>query len=68
MSVKVDPDENYTFLTSKFFKIVNQQALLKTKVLRGSQDPFVDKQLLKGIYKRSKLRNICCKNLSNKNT
>ena len=62
-----DPNENDTFLTNKFLKLVNQQAPLKIKVLRGNKDPFVDKQLLKRIYKRNKLRNICCKNLSKKN-
>ena len=61
-SSSVDPDENYIFLTNQFLKVVNQYAPLKVKILRGNHASFVDKQLRKEIYKRSKLRNKYCKN------
>ena len=41
---------------------MNKHAPLKVKILRGNHAPFVDKQLRKEIYKRSKLRNKYCKN------
>ena len=59
-SPSIDPDENYIFLTNQFLKVVNQHAPLKVKILRGNHAPFVDKQLRKEIYKRSKLRNKYC--------
>ena len=66
-SSSVDPDENYIFLTNQFLKVVNQHAPLKLKVLRENHAPFVDKQLRKEIYKRSKLRNKYCKNCPEQN-
>ena len=66
-SSSIDPDENYIFLTNQFLKVVNQHAPLKVKILRGNHAPFVDKQLRKEIYKRSKLRNKYCKNSSEQN-
>ena len=65
-SSSVDPDENYIFLTNQFLKVVNQHAPLKVKFLRGNHASFVDKQLRKEIYKRSKLRNNTAKILPNK--
>ena len=66
-SSSVDPDENYIFLTNQFLKVVNQYAPLKVKILRGNHASFVDKQLRKEIYKRSKLRNKYCINPSEQN-
>ena len=66
-SPSIDPDENYIFLTNQFLKVVNQHAPLKVKILRGNHAPFVDKQLRKEIFKRSKLRNKYCKNTSEQN-
>ena len=65
-SSSIDPDENYIFLTNQFLKGVNQHASLKVKILRGNHAPFVDKQLRKEIYKRSKLRKNATKILPNK--
>ena len=66
-SSSVDPDENYIFLTNQFLKVVNQHAPLKVKFLRGNHASFVDKQLRKEIYKRSKLKNKYCINPSEQN-
>ena len=65
-SSSIDPDENYIFLTNQFLKGVNQHASLKVKILRGNHAPFVDKQLRKEIYKRSKPRKNAAKILPNK--
>ena len=61
-SSSVDPDENYIFLANQFLKVVNQHTPLKVKILRENHASFLDKQLRKEIYKRSKLRNKYCKN------
>ena len=37
--------------------ILNRQALCKRKLARGSQMPFITKDLSKAIMKRSRLRN-----------
>ena len=66
-SSSIDSDENHIFLTNQFLKVVNQRDPLKVKNLRGNHAPFVDKQLRKEIYKRSKLRNKYCKNPSEQN-
>ena len=63
-SSSIDPDKNYILLTSQFLKVVNQHAPLKVKTLRRNHAYFVDKQLRKEIYQRSKLRNKYCKNPS----
>ena len=46
---------------------MNQHAPLKLNILRRNHEPFVDKQLRKVIYKRSKLRIKYCKNPSDHN-
>ena len=43
-------------MTNQFLNVGNQHARLKVKILRENHTPFVDKQIRKEIYKRSKLR------------
>ena len=57
-----DPNENYNFLTTKFQEVVNRNALLKNKFLRGNHAPFIDKEFRKAIHTRSRLRNKFFKN------
>ena len=52
-----NPDENYLVLTNVFSNIVNIHAPLKRKILRGNDAPFMNKELRKAIYTRSRLRN-----------
>ena len=62
-----NPDENYSVLTNVFSNIVNINALLKNKILRGNDAPFMNKELRKAIYARSRLRNRCFKNPTKEN-
>ena len=50
-------DENYSVLTNVFSNIVNIPAPLKKVILRGNDTPFMNKELRKAIYTRSRLRN-----------
>ena len=59
-----DPNENYNFFTEKFLDVVNRHAPLKKTTLRGNQAPFLTKELKKGIYTRSKLKNKYNRNLT----
>ena len=52
-----DPNESYELITDLFSKIVNKHAPLKKKFLRGNQAPFINKELRKAIYDRSRSRN-----------
>ena len=52
-----DANENYFLLTDKFSKIVDKHAPLKRKVLRGNHAPFINKELRKAIYTRTRLKN-----------
>ena len=45
-----NPNQNYNVLSNRFLEVVNVHALLKTKIVRGNNAPFVDKQLRKAIY------------------
>ena len=47
--------------------MVNKHAPLKTKIVRGSNAPLVNKTLRKEIYKRSALRNKFLKDSSDSN-
>ena len=49
-----DPDENYSFLTREFSKIVDKHAPLRKKFIRGNHAPFMNKELRKAIYTRSR--------------
>ena len=51
-----DPSENYELITDLFSKIVNKHVPLKKKFLRGNQAPFINKELRKAIYDRSRLK------------
>ena len=51
-----DPNDNFELITELFSKIVNKHAPLKKKFLRDNQAPFMNKELRKAIYDRSKLR------------
>ena len=62
-----DPNENYRFITDTFINIVKGHAPLKKKFFCGNQTPFINKELKKAIYTRSRLRNIFCKNPTKKN-
>ena len=43
------PNQNYNVLSNKFLEVVSVHAPLKTKIVRGNDVPFVDKQLRKFI-------------------
>ena len=62
-----NPDENYLVLTNVFSNIVNMPALLKKKILRGNDVPFMNKELRKAIYTRTRLRNRNFKNPTKEN-
>ena len=62
-----DPNENYCFITDIFIKIAKRHAPLKKRFFRGNQAPFMNKELRKAIYSRSRLRNNCCKNPTKEN-
>ena len=52
-----NPDENYLVLTNVFSNIVNKHAPLQKKILRGNDAPFMNKELRKAVYTKSRLRN-----------
>ena len=54
---KNDPNQSYNVLTVKFLGIVNRHALLKKKFVRDKNAPFMNRELQKEIYVRSRLRN-----------
>ena len=62
------PQSNFYSESEKAFLIVlNKQAPLKTKFLRHNNNPFMTKELLKAIMKRSQLKNRYNKNQNYKN-
>ena len=62
-----NPNQNYNVLSNRFLEVVNVHALLKTKIVRGNDAPFVDKQLRKAIYTRTRLKNKIHRNPSKEN-
>ena len=60
-----DPNENYSALTNTFPLIVEKQAPLKKKTVRGNHAPFITKDLRKAIHTRSRLKIKCIKNSEN---
>ena len=62
-----NPDEKYSVLTNVFSNIVNIHVPLKMKILRGNDAPFLNKELKKATYIRSRLRNRYFKNPSKEN-
>ena len=67
ISISEDPDERYDYLTTKFPEVVDKHAPLKKKFVRGNQAPFMNKELRKAIYNRSRLKNKFCKNETKEN-
>ena len=49
---------NYGDFEYIFKSVINRHAPIKTKILRGNNQPHVTKDLRKAIMKRSKLKNI----------
>ena len=60
------PNENYSFL-AEFSKIVEKHAPLRKKFIGGNHAPFMNKELRKAIYARSRLRNKFCESPSKEN-
>lgn len=54
----------FTEKMEEVMKVLNEQAPIKTKVVRGNNSPFMTKTLRKAIMYRSRLRNIYIKNRS----
>ena len=52
-----DPELNYENLSQVFRTIIDKHAPLKQKTLRGNEAPFMNKELRKAIYTRSRLKN-----------
>ena len=57
-----DADSFYKNISSAFREIVDRHAPLKTKVQRGNAAPFMNQQLQKAIYTRSRLKKRLNKN------
>ena len=62
-----NPNQNYHVLSNRFLEVVNVHAPLKTKIVRGNDASFVDKQLRKAIYTRTRLKNKIHRNPSKEN-
>ena len=62
-----NPNQNYNVLSNRFLEVANVHAPLKTKIVRGNDAPFVDKQLRKAIYTRTRLKNKIHRNPSKEN-
>ena len=60
-------DVIYDSLADNFRKIVDKHAPLKQKTVRGNQAPFMNRELRKAIYTRSRLQNNYNKYPSNEN-
>ena len=67
ISISEDPDEHYDYLTTKFHEVVDKHAPLKKKFVRGNHALFMNKELRKAIYNRSRLKNKFCKNQTKEN-
>ena len=57
-----DPDKTYEHLVSIFKDIVENHAPLKQKIVRGNHAPFMNRELSKAIYTRSRFKNNVQKN------
>ena len=53
-----DKEKAYELFKDMFLTVVKSHAPLKTKTIRGTQAPFMNKALSSVIMHRSKLRNI----------
>ena len=47
---------NYTEWENQFLRLLNKHALLKRKLIRGNNKPFLTKTLRKAIMRRSALK------------
>ena len=54
---ETDPHKSYDHLTETFRNVVDKHAPMKTKFLRGNNAPFMNPELKKAIYTRSRLKN-----------
>ena len=52
-----DPNVNYKPITEKFLKTIDKHVLLKKKLARGNQEPFMNRDFQKAIYTRTRLKN-----------
>ena len=62
-----DLSDNHKLITDLFSKTVIKHAPLKKSFLSGNQEFFINKELRKAIYDRSRLRNRLCKTLTEEN-
>ena len=62
-----DADLSYRIISSAFRKRIDKYAPLKTKVQRGNTAPFMNQQLQKAIYTRSRLKKRFNKNPTQEN-
>ena len=62
-----NPNQNNNVLSNRFLEVANVHAPLETRIVRGNDAPFVDKQLRKAIYTRTRLKNKIHKNPSKEN-
>ncbi len=54
---ETDPNKSYDHLTEAFRNVVDKHAPKKTKFLRGNNAPFMNPELKKAIYTRSRFKN-----------
>ena len=57
-----NPNQSYNILSNRFLEVDNVHAPLKTKIVGGNDVPFVDEQLRKVIYTRTRLKRKIRKN------
>ena len=62
-----DPNKNYTSHVDYFRNIVDKHGHLKQKIVRGNQVHFMNRNIKKAIYIRSRLKNKYNKNQTNEN-
>ena len=65
--LKSEKDINYSLLENIFLQVLNVHAPVKKKIQRFNNNPFMTKQLRKGIMHRSRLKNVFNKNRTPKN-
>ena len=65
--INENPNQNYNVLSNRFLEVDNVHDPLKTKIIRGNNAPFIDKQLRKAIYARNRMKNKIHKNHSKEN-
>ena len=55
--LKNGPNQQYNLVTDKFLGIINKNAPLKKKFVRGNNAPYMNREFHKDIYVRRGLRN-----------